>query len=173
MTARLAGCLVGISVQLVEQNAIDLEVVSRPKVLEKLMDVMLGGGIVSQHPAIGIVLLETLPVGRARNFRGTHPDLEWSGKGIVPILHINVMPAAVAEESNGLEAGLLLEIFYALDGTIVAQTKDEQSVVSGRHAAEGLAKLELEDEAAIVEDDVLADAYVNKGGCILGVDVSI
>ena len=83
------------------------------------------------------------------------------------------MPAAVAEESNGLEAGLLLEIFYALDGTIVAQTKDEQSVVSGRHAAEGLAKLELEDEAAIVEDDVLADAYVNKGGCIFGVDVSI
>ena len=159
MTARLAGCLVGISIHLVEQDAIDLEVVTRPKVLQKLMDVMLGGGIVSQHPAIGIVLLETLPVGRARNFRGTHPDLKRSGKGIVPILHINVMPTAVAEKSHGLETGLLLEIFNALNGTVVAQTKDEQSILSGRHAAEGLAKLELEDEAAIVEDDVLADAY--------------
>ena len=111
MTARLAGCLVGISVQLIEEDTIDLEVVTRPKIFEELMDMMLGGGIVSQHPAIGIVLMETLPVGRARNFRGTHPDLKRSGKGIVPILHINVMPTAVAEKSHGLETGLLLEIF--------------------------------------------------------------
>lgn len=131
MTARLAGRLVGISVQLIEQDAIDLEVVTRSKVLEELMDVMFGGGVVGQHPAIRIVLLETLAVGRARNLGRADPDLEWSGEGVVPILHVNVMSAAVAEESDGLEAGLILEIFHALDRSIVAKAKDEQSIISG------------------------------------------
>ena len=79
MTAGLAAGFVGVVVHLVEDDAVDLIA----EVPLELVGVMGFGRVVDELPAIRIVLLHLLAVGRLWDLGRTDPDRERSGEGII------------------------------------------------------------------------------------------